>query len=650
MPDASPTPWLTLLEGDLGLEEISGAADNPKIVAKAAAIARAFPNVPGFPEYCALYQHDDTAWCGLEMGWAVAMVGIMPPFDRAVQTRSLLWAQAWKSNSWRAQRLSGPRVGAIAVLARHVTCVARIVDANTIECIGGNQATARHPQGGGVTRSRVSIASVEAFMWPADAATDLPLQTTDIEHPLIMFGSVGPAVEELQRLLGFTGGDVDGAFGEQTDAAVRAYQAAHGLEVDGEVGELTWAALLGKPARPTDETLPAKYLEYRAGYASDWKRMSIEADKVAAVDAIARRCMANKARYQAAGAKTGVPWFVIAALHDRESSGDFSTQLAQGDPLNRVSTHVPSGRGPFASWEDGAYDALVTLKDLNSIRDWPIERIAYECERYNGWGYRNHGIPSAYVWSFSNIYRGGKYIADGVWSATAMDKQCGTLPLIKRIAELDQSVTLCSYQDAPPPVEPPDEETDEPADPDDAVILPPLKLTDAEKQLLRAIVIVMLYVKETDMASDFDASKLRALLQELGLAPAQPPPPPPPPPPRPSKSLDVDALRALLQDLGLAPPAKALPPPAETKPAEPAAPPPVAADPAKPATPAATVDFRAGLVGVIGSALAWWTGMAGEGTAIATGAGSVIASALGIPAPLWAIGRSLLGRITLRPK
>ena len=52
-------------------------------------------------------------------------------------------------------------------------------------------------------------------------------------------------------------------------------------------------------------------------------------------------------RYQAVAARTGVPWAVIAVIHERESSQDWTGSLAQGDPWNRVSVHVPAGRGPF---------------------------------------------------------------------------------------------------------------------------------------------------------------------------------------------------------------------------------------------------------------------------------------------------------------
>ena len=63
-------------------------------------------------------------------------------------------------------------------------------------------------------------------------------------------GSKEAQVKTLQALLigyGFSCGSsgVDGSFGPATDKAVRAYQKAKGLSVDGSVGPKTWAKLLG---------------------------------------------------------------------------------------------------------------------------------------------------------------------------------------------------------------------------------------------------------------------------------------------------------------------------------------------------------------------------------------------------------------------
>ncbi|MER7952132.1 glycoside hydrolase domain-containing protein [Streptomyces sp. NPDC096079] len=65
--------------------------------------------------------------------------------------------------------------------------------------------------------------------------------------PLVRSGSTGEAVTRLQRALTAALGRtvaVDGAFGPGTDQAVRDYQSARALTVDGIVGSGTWDALL----------------------------------------------------------------------------------------------------------------------------------------------------------------------------------------------------------------------------------------------------------------------------------------------------------------------------------------------------------------------------------------------------------------------
>jgi peptidoglycan LD-endopeptidase CwlK len=56
-------------------------------------------------------------------------------------------------------------------------------------------------------------------------------------------GSRGKDVERIQRALGFKESDVDGIFGKQTEAAVKAYQKRKGLVADGIVGPKTWNML-----------------------------------------------------------------------------------------------------------------------------------------------------------------------------------------------------------------------------------------------------------------------------------------------------------------------------------------------------------------------------------------------------------------------
>lgn len=158
---------------------------------------------------------------------------------------------------------------------------------------------------------------------------------------------------------------------------------------------------------------------------------------------VAKRLFATKDRYKAVEARTGVPWFFIACAHQRESSQDFSTSLAQGDPWNEVSKHVPAGRGPFSSWEAAAYDALVNCAPYAAKNtDWSAGGTMTMLERYNGLGYANKGIPSPYVWSGTDQYVKGKYVADGVFNPNTVDKQLGCAGIILALMKLDPTITL----------------------------------------------------------------------------------------------------------------------------------------------------------------------------------------------------------------
>ena len=71
--------------------------------------------------------------------------------------------------------------------------------------------------------------------------------TCMVELNVLKNGSKGNQVKTLQRLLnalGYSCGNVDGSFGPKTLEAVKKFQKAKGLDVDGYCGPKTWAALL----------------------------------------------------------------------------------------------------------------------------------------------------------------------------------------------------------------------------------------------------------------------------------------------------------------------------------------------------------------------------------------------------------------------
>ena len=157
--------------------------------------------------------------------------------------------------------------------------------------------------------------------------------------------------------------------------------------------------------------------------------------------AVAKSLIAAKQRYLTVALKTGVPWFVIACIHERESAQNWNSQLAQGDPLNQPSVHVPRGMGPYPSWEAGAIDALMNCKPyIGHNRDWSIVGMLEQLELYNGLGYFNRGLPSPYVWAGTDQYASGKFVADGVFSGTAVDKQLGCAALLIAMMALDRTI------------------------------------------------------------------------------------------------------------------------------------------------------------------------------------------------------------------
>src|SRR5262245_56808 len=185
----------------------------------------------------------------------------------------------------------------------------------------------------------------------------------------------------------------------------------------------------------------------RSEYAKLWQTLEIRASKFPDIDATARKVLdAKNGRYKAVQMTTNVPWYVVGIIHQLECGGSFNQHLHCGDPLTARTYHVPKGRPiegkPPFSWKESAIDA-VEYDGLDKVKTWSVERILYELEKYNGWGYAKHHpeVHSAYLWSGTNHYSHGKYVEDGRWSAAAVSGQSGAAPILKRVMELDPEVT-----------------------------------------------------------------------------------------------------------------------------------------------------------------------------------------------------------------
>lgn len=162
-----------------------------------------------------------------------------------------------------------------------------------------------------------------------------------------------------------------------------------------------------------------------------WKTCFIDQNRKAEIQTICAKILSYKDKYLFVEDKTGVPWYLIAALHYREASLNFKTCLHNGDPLPGPTTHVPRGRGPFISWEMAAIDAL-KYDGLDKIKFTSIESCLVMAEKFNGIGYRRTSEYSPYIWAGTNHHdETGKYVGDGVYSSIAVEKQLGVAAIFR---------------------------------------------------------------------------------------------------------------------------------------------------------------------------------------------------------------------------
>lgn len=190
-----------------------------------------------------------------------------------------------------------------------------------------------------------------------------------------------------------------------------------------------------------------------------WRAMKIDQNRTPSFYATAKRLCdpSAKVRYQEIARATSVPWFIVAVIHEREAGGPphWDKQLGQGDPLNQASRHDPKGRGPFFDHPDdpplqnafyrAALDALIDCGPYAAKwKDWTPGGALTLLEEYNGLGYAARGVPSAYVWSGTDQYVSGKYVADHVYRADVKDVQEGCAPILHAMMEIDPSIEFAA--------------------------------------------------------------------------------------------------------------------------------------------------------------------------------------------------------------
>lgn len=174
--------------------------------------------------------------------------------------------------------------------------------------------------------------------------------------------------------------------------------------------------------------------EYAADYRARFAACVVRPEQLALANGYVERMFEGRDRYARAGDALRVPWWFIGAIHALESGFAFDRHLHNGDPLSARTRRVPAGRPPDGeppfTWEHSATDAL-RYKKLERWGDWSVAGALYQWEAYNGFGYRERGVPSPYLWSFSNHYTRGRYVRDHVFNPDAVSNQCGAAVMLR---------------------------------------------------------------------------------------------------------------------------------------------------------------------------------------------------------------------------
>jgi lysozyme family protein len=190
------------------------------------------------------------------------------------------------------------------------------------------------------------------------------------------------------------------------------------------------------------------FADTKGGYGNLWDHATVYSPKVNAVSeakGVAERILKIKTTLQTVEGATGVPWWWVGCALYREADLSLNAYLGNGQSLHSVTTEVPAGRGPFSSFLAGAEDAIeyeFRSKGITPPKVWTVEFALWFWEVLNGQGYFSLNVNSPYVWNWTDLYNGGKYIADHDFSRSEWDVQGGCAAILKALLDLDSSIVL----------------------------------------------------------------------------------------------------------------------------------------------------------------------------------------------------------------
>lgn len=207
-----------------------------------------------FNKYGQEYGYNNVSWCCQFIWWVFRNAHASDLFGNKTASCTNLYRQHIKQEVPKADIQRGDVVffdWSGGSECEHVGIVEKWQDGKLVTIEGNTGISGDQSNGDGVHRKIRSLSVVSHNFRPAysDAETPVTVEMIKIELPLLKYGSVGYEVKTIQRMLMSYGYSMspygaDGEFGQLTDKRVKEFQKKRGLDQDGEVGLLTWTAIL----------------------------------------------------------------------------------------------------------------------------------------------------------------------------------------------------------------------------------------------------------------------------------------------------------------------------------------------------------------------------------------------------------------------
>lgn len=204
-------------------------------------------------------------WCAIFVSWCFGQLT-----GSKIEAQKMLCGYLWASctqmyNAFKKEgrAYTSPKPGDIIVFNKvkgsttmaHTGIVKKVTGTRVYTIEGNTSAQVGVVEnGGGVAEKNYPLSSnrIGGYLRPYYTETSETSKTVSnvvtINPKLLQKGDKGAAVIALQKCLlgwGYNPGVIDGDFGSNTDKALKAFQKAQSLEVDGIAGTQTWKTLTG---------------------------------------------------------------------------------------------------------------------------------------------------------------------------------------------------------------------------------------------------------------------------------------------------------------------------------------------------------------------------------------------------------------------